>query len=86
MGHQPETLEAYLKATDTSPTEFARKLACAHTTVLRYLDGTRIPRPAMMRRIQAATGGRVSAHSFYPSEKSARPLVRPQAQPKRKRG
>lgn len=71
-----ETLGAYLKATDTSPTAFARNLDCAHTTVLRYLDGSRIPRPDMMRRILAATGGRVTAHSFYPIEIPA---------PKRKR-
>jgi hypothetical protein len=84
MGTGPQTLSAYLEATETTPTAFARALECAHTTVLRYLDGSRIPRPEMMRRIQIATGGRVSAHSFYPASEDPR-AQSPTSQAKRKR-
>jgi DNA-binding transcriptional regulator YdaS (Cro superfamily) len=47
------------------PTELARQLGVSHTTVIRWCDGTRIPRSEMMDRIRAETGGAVQPNDFF---------------------
>lgn len=60
------TLRAYLKAQGFTYEAFARRIGVANaTTVWRYANGKRLPRPAVMRRITEATGGAVQPQDFY---------------------
>jgi DNA-binding transcriptional regulator YdaS (Cro superfamily) len=44
----------------------AQQLDVPRMTVYRWMTGARMPRPAMMARIVAATGGAVTPADFYP--------------------
>jgi transcriptional regulator with XRE-family HTH domain len=57
----------YLKETGQSQQEFAAKIDARQATVSRWCDGSMMPRPAMMARIVAATGGAVTPADFYPA-------------------
>lgn len=60
-------LENWLKTHEITPTTFSRRIGCSHTAILRYIDGTRMPRPAQMAAIQRETGGAVNPSDFYPA-------------------
>ncbi|MGG5811443.1 helix-turn-helix domain-containing protein [Falsiroseomonas sp. CW058] len=60
------TLEQYRQSRGLTLAELARELGLHDArSVHRYLHGERIPRPAVMRRIMAVTGGAVTASDFF---------------------
>ncbi len=60
-------LRAYLTRHNTSISAFAEAIDVTAMAVYRYLSGERIPRPEVMERIVAATGGEVRPNDFYPA-------------------
>ena len=68
------TLSDYLRKNDLSVAVFARRIGVNdRVSVRRYLDGSRIPAARVMRKIQEATDGQVSANDFFdlPAETEA---------------
>jgi DNA-binding transcriptional regulator YdaS (Cro superfamily) len=63
--HRSMTLAQWLQLASVSQADFARVIGVTQATVCRYAAGTRIPRRAMMVRIQEATGGKVTPADFY---------------------
>lgn len=60
------TLAQYLQDNGVSFSEFARRIGTPHgRTVERYVKGTRVPTGRMMAKIDKATGGAVTASSFF---------------------
>ncbi|AEP08913.1 transcriptional regulator [Micavibrio aeruginosavorus] len=59
------TLDQHLTDTNTSNAEFARKISVTANAVGHYRSGRRIPVKPIMNRIIEATGGKVTADSFY---------------------
>jgi predicted transcriptional regulator len=59
------TLAQWLRLASVSQADFARMIGVTQATVCRYAAGARIPRRAMMARIEQATGGQVTAADFY---------------------
>jgi len=57
-------LKTYLEKDNTTQEQFAETLGVAQATVNRWINGTRMPRPAHMRRIAEVTGGEVTANDF----------------------
>ena len=69
-------LHEYLMTYQMSPAEFAKQLGVgSRMTVHRYLRGTRMPSPEIMRRIVDVTGGRVQPNDFYDVDPAAVPRV-----------
>lgn len=58
------TLEQYLVKTRETHTAFARRVKATQTAVSFWVAGKRFPRPAYMRKITAATGGKVTRNDF----------------------
>ena len=58
-------LPAYLERHGLSNTDFAARIGVSAEAVRRYAHGTRTPRPAVMARIAAATGGVVRPDDFF---------------------
>ena len=59
-------LAAFIEEVGLSPAEFARSIGVnERESIRRYLRGERIPTPRVMRRIIAATEGRVSPTDFF---------------------
>jgi transcriptional regulator with XRE-family HTH domain len=59
------TLQAYLKATELSRSQFAERIGVTSEAVRRYLAGTRLPTREVMAEIIRATDGRVTANDFF---------------------
>lgn len=59
------TLAEYLSETDTTLVAFAEQLGVAHTTVMRWRDGTVEPTLDRIRDIHRVTGGRVTVADFW---------------------
>lgn len=59
------TLAEYLDQHRVTEQAFARLVRTSQSQVNRWRKGLRIPRPEMMHRIVAATGGRVMPGDFY---------------------
>lgn len=59
------TLDDWLTRTATKEEAFAAQIGTSQATVNRYRHGRRVPRPAVMARIAAATGGQVTANDFH---------------------
>jgi transcriptional regulator with XRE-family HTH domain len=59
------TLRDYLLQTRQTYRDFARMVAATEHAVAHWARGERIPRRAMMVRIQEATGGKVTPADFY---------------------
>jgi len=57
-------LDAWLKREGMSREEFSSEIGRSMTSLSRYISGERMPRPAVMRRIAAVTGGSVTANDF----------------------
>lgn len=60
-------LAAWIKQ-HTSVAAFAKAIEAPQTSVYYWISGERIPRPAAMKRIVAATGGAVQASDFYETD------------------
>lgn len=54
-------LEQYLRENNEKPVAFANRIEVAPSTVTRIIRGERTPRIDLIAKIQAATGGKVSA-------------------------
>jgi len=58
------TLSDYLVDRKITHAAFAEKIGTSQVAVTRYANGARIPRPAVMSRIERETGGAVSPNDF----------------------
>ncbi len=58
-------LGEYLKSESITAAEFARRIGASRSIVIRWVKRERTPRPDAMKRISAATGGRVGAADFF---------------------
>lgn len=58
-------LETYLAQVAVKQKDFAEEIGDGPHNINRYCRGHRIPKPSVMRKIYAATGGLVDANSFY---------------------
>jgi len=58
-------LETYLAQAAVKQKDFAEEIGDGPHNINRYCRGHRIPKPPVMRKIYAATGGLVDANSFY---------------------
>lgn len=59
------TLDAWFTANKTvGKSEFALRIGVSRQALDRYMRGIRTPRPKVMERIHAETGGTVSANDF----------------------
>lgn len=61
-------LHDYLRAENISTEAFAAQLRVAAGSVRKWRYGERTPRPDAMRRIQVATGGKVTPMDFVGCE------------------
>lgn len=62
------TLKEWLTRKNVSISEFQKRIGVnSYSTVRRYVLGERVPRPAIMRKIIAETGGKVTANDFVRS-------------------
>ncbi len=59
------TLEEYRKSNKISASEMGRRLGFAHTTVLRWEDGTIAPSRNAIRVIERATDGQVRPNDLF---------------------
>jgi predicted transcriptional regulator len=58
------TLAEFLSEKKMRPTEFAARLRVHPSTVMRWIDGDRMPNISMIVRIEDVTNGRVRALDF----------------------
>lgn len=58
-------LSRYLAKRNIPVARFAAECGVIPQSVYRWANGERLPRPDMMRRIEAATGGKVRPLDFY---------------------
>jgi hypothetical protein len=62
-------LKQYLDETKTTQAAFGALIGVrSRETVSRYIAGERMPRPKVMERIVAITGGKVMPNDFFPDE------------------
>ena len=57
-------LDWYLEKNAIPVEKFADKIGVHRTSIYRFMKGLAFPRPATLRRIKEATGGRVTAEDF----------------------
>lgn len=57
-------LREYLDAMDLKVTAFAQQIGVSDPTVYRWLNGTRVPDPEMMRKVHLATRGMVQPNDW----------------------
>jgi len=67
------SLSEYLRHHDLTHSQFGAMVGVTSVAITRYVNGGRMPRPAIMRRIEAVTAGAVGPQDFYnkPSEGEA---------------
>ena len=58
-------LNDYLRENGISGPAFARRIGMTRQSVYFYRNGRVLPRPEVIRRIEAATGGKVAVLDFY---------------------
>ena len=58
-------LSAYMQAHQLKPKDVAKMLGVTVAAISRYLNGTRKPKPDVVVKIDAATGGIVTWADFY---------------------
>lgn len=61
-------LRSYLDVEKETVCGFAARIGVSPCSVWRWLDGSRTPRPVLMRKIFTATDGAVTAADFFPGE------------------
>lgn len=66
-------LRRYLKITNKTATDFAKEIGVSHSTVVRYMQGLRVPNSLTMRRIVDATGGDVMPDDFFKAAAAVSP-------------
>lgn len=66
-------LKDWLSREGLSVTDFARRLEKPQPTVLRYVNGDRIPELSIMRRIGELTNSEVMPNDFYDMAPSLAP-------------
>lgn len=65
-------LATYLNDNGLSCAEFGRRIGKTRAAVAAWCNGTRIPRPEQMRKIERATDGDVTPADFYlPNRRAA---------------
>ncbi len=57
-------LAQFIKDTNLTHAEFARRIGVSQVAVTRYVRGERVPRPAEMRSIVRETDGQVTPNDF----------------------
>ena len=74
-------LDEYLTVSGYTQVKFAEMVGVSQTAMGRYALGGRVPRPAILRRIVAASDGAVQANDFFigedapPPRQGARPVL-----------
>ncbi|QTH21976.1 helix-turn-helix transcriptional regulator [Rhizorhabdus wittichii] len=66
-------LKSYLTEQRVSYADFAQQIGVANAGVVaKYIDGSRIPRASILRRITLVTGGAVQLNDFFdpPADKA----------------
>jgi DNA-binding transcriptional regulator YdaS (Cro superfamily) len=58
-------LDDYIRKSGKKRKEFAEEIGVAYWSLLRYLNGERIPAPEKMNKIKEVTGGKVQPNDFY---------------------
>jgi transcriptional regulator with XRE-family HTH domain len=58
-------LRRYIKMTNKTATDFAKEIGVSHSTVVRYMQGLRVPNSLTMQRIVKATNGAVTPDDFF---------------------
>lgn len=61
-------LEKYLESRNLTQAEFGKLIGSGQESVSRYISGHRYPRPKVLAKIIAETGGAVTASDFLPSD------------------
>lgn len=64
------SLQKFLKNNGKTTTSFAAEIGVSQSIVVKWMQGKCIPRPPIMARITAATGGLVTAADFYAAPES----------------
>ena len=54
-----EALAAFLKSTAISQAKFASQVGSSQPTICHYIQGVKLPRKPVARKIDEATGGKV---------------------------
>jgi transcriptional regulator with XRE-family HTH domain len=62
----------YLTARNITATAFAEKVGVPQPTMNRYLNNNRFPKPEMIARIDAATGGKVKFNDWLEQQREHR--------------
>lgn len=57
-------LEIYLDVTKKSRSEFAKNLGVTEASLCRYINGDRMPRPSLLKKIAQTTAGAVMPNDF----------------------
>lgn len=65
------TLQDFIKANDMTHASFGALVGVAQATINRYVRGERFPSPDMIRKIEAATEGKVCVADWYASSEAA---------------
>lgn len=56
----------WLRENDQTMAAFAARVGVSNASVIaKYVNGHRIPKPEIMRRIEIATGGQVTPNDFF---------------------
>lgn len=61
----------WLTKNDISDADFAARIGVSRQALHRYKSGERIPRPAILQRIQGQTGGQVQPADFFATSEAA---------------
>lgn len=67
-------LQEYLDKENKKVSDMARDFDMAHTIVLRWVKGVRVPTPENMQKIFAYTGGEVTPNDFYNIDETKKEL------------
>ena len=59
------TLNEYLRTKPLAIEDFALQVGASEAAVKKWLRRDRLPRPAMLAKIEAATGGQVQPNDFF---------------------
>jgi len=66
-------LDEYLTNSELTIVKFAEMVGVSEVSMGRYAAGKRVPRPAILRRIVAASGGAVQANDYFAAEEDTPP-------------
>lgn len=64
-------LRAWREKNGLSLGDLGKQIGVNRSTLSNYETRSRIPRPAIMEKIRAATGGAVRPADFYPTQQAA---------------